>query len=77
MVMLEALENILKCGDQHFQDQDGNNSFVIQMEIDGVIDHLEEAQMHKNHLVFEKAASILNTYFVPETEGDADLLNVI
>ena len=47
------------------------------MEIEGVIDHLEEAQMHKNHLVFEKANHILNSYFVPENEGDADLLNVI
>jgi len=33
--------------------------------------------MHKNHLVFEKANSILSTYFVPDNEGDADLLNVI
>ena len=42
MVMLEAIENILKCGDQHFRDNDGNNQFVIQMEVEGVIDHLEE-----------------------------------
>lgn len=36
------------------------------MELEGVLDNLEEVQMHKNHLVFEKAASILTTYFVSE-----------
>jgi len=77
MVVLEALENILKCGEEHFKDAEGNNSFVVQMEVEGVIDHLEEAQMHKNHLVFEKASTLLNKYFVPENDGDADLLNVI
>ena len=43
MVVLEALENILKCGEEHFKDTEGNNSFVVQMEVEGVIDHLEEA----------------------------------
>ena len=43
MVVLEALENILKCGEEHFKDAEGNNSFVVQMEVEGVIDHLEEA----------------------------------
>jgi len=29
MVMLEALENILKCGDEHYKDGEGNNQFVL------------------------------------------------
>lgn len=42
MVMLEGLENILKCGAEHFVDQDGQNMFVLQMEAEGVLDQLEE-----------------------------------
>jgi hypothetical protein len=47
------------------------------MENEGVLDNLEEVQMHKNHLVFEKAASILQTFFVPEGQDDDDLLATI
>lgn len=77
MVMLEALENILKCGEAHFKNAEGHNQFVLQMEAEGVLDNLEDVQTHKNHLVFEKAATILTTYFVAEGQGDADLLATI
>ena len=70
----DTIENILKCGDEHFTDDSGVNQFVIQMEVDGVFDKMVEAQMHKNHRVCEKASKILNKYFVTE---DEDLLAAI
>lgn len=48
-VALEGLENILKCGQLHFHDENGENKFAIQMEMDGSIDDLEQLQQHPNH----------------------------
>jgi len=63
MVSLEALENILKCGKEHFVDNNGDNMFTLVAEQSGLIDKLEELQMHKNHLVYERTVSLLETYF--------------
>lgn len=52
MVLLEAVENILATAEKDFKDAEGYNQFALLMEAEGVIDHLENAQMHKNHLVF-------------------------
>ena len=32
MCCLEAMENILKCGNEHFMNQEGVNQFVIKFE---------------------------------------------
>ena len=40
-VALEGLDNTLKCGQQHFIDQNGDNKFSISVETDGTLDDLE------------------------------------
>jgi len=39
-VTLEGLENVLSCGDQHFN-QGGNNLFALEFEREGGLDSLE------------------------------------
>lgn len=45
------------------------------MEREGVIDKLEELQMHKNHLVYERTVKMLETYF--QDDAEMDLMDVI
>jgi len=39
-VILEAINNILKCGKEHFM-QDGNNLFTLKLESMGAVDKIE------------------------------------
>lgn len=47
-VALEGIENILKCGKEHFL-INGENKFALRLEQEGGIDALEPLQMHPNH----------------------------
>lgn len=75
-VALEGLENILKCGQLNFLDENGENKFAIQMEMDGSIDDLEELQQHPNHNIYNQALKIIDTYFNEDAQNDP-LLNAI
>lgn len=41
-VSLEGLDNVLQCGQENFKNEDGDNTFAIIMEQDGLLDSLEE-----------------------------------
>lgn len=41
-VSLEGLENVLACGQENFKNEDGENTFSIIMEQEGLLDYLEE-----------------------------------
>jgi len=70
MVILDALDNILKVGFHDSQGSQGpeDNKYAEIVEECGGLDTLEELQRHENEDVYEKSVKILNTHF--ESEED-------
>jgi importin subunit alpha-1 len=76
IVAIEGIANILKCGKQHFLNENGENLFCLELELVGGLDKLENLQMHKNHEIYDKAIKLLEEYFNTEGE-DEDLFGII
>mmetsp|Transcript_4067 Transcript_4067/g.13063 ORF Transcript_4067/g.13063 Transcript_4067/m.13063 type:complete len:454 (+) Transcript_4067:1-1362(+) len=71
MVALEGVDNILSAGERVKQAQGlGENLFAGFFEECGGLDALEQLQNHEAANIYDKAVSILQTYF--EVEGDDD-----
>lgn len=72
-VALEGLENILRVG-QKEKDSSGTefNDYARSIEAVGGLDKIEALQQHSNQEVFEKAARILEMYFMAEEEEEID-----
>jgi len=64
LVALEGLENILKVSDID------NNQYTSLIEAADGLDKIEQLQAHQNNDIYEKAVSILETYFAAEEEDD-------
>ena len=62
-VALEGLYNILKCGKDHYIDEQGNNRFALIMEMQGNLDDLEELQTHPNHTIYAESLKIIEEFF--------------
>jgi len=75
LLSLESLENLLKVGEREAKD-DGNQYILLVEEAKGV-DRMEALQNHPNNEIYEKAASILETYFQAEEEDENTLPNII
>lgn len=69
-VALDALENILKVG-EFLKSQAGYNPFISAIEEARGIDKLNELQVHESPEVFQKAFSLLETYFKEDEMDDA------
>jgi ribosome assembly protein YihI (activator of Der GTPase) len=69
-VALEAFENTLRCGQNNFLDQNGDNRFAILMEELGLLDDLENLQQHPNHNIYNAALKIIGNYFNEEETED-------
>jgi len=54
--------------------QDDQNPYCILVENEGLIDALEELQMHGNEAVFKKAVEIMTNFFQLEEGQDFNLL---
>jgi len=68
-VVLDALAKILRVGEA-----DDNQEFADKVEECGGLDLIEALQDHENDRIYQKAASLLTTYFESEeTEADADI----
>ena len=65
-VALEGLENILQVGQQHFLDENGENTFAIVFENEGSLDDLEDLQTNPNQSIYEQAARIIEAYFAED-----------
>jgi len=61
-ISLEAIKNLLKCGDNHYV-QEGENTFLVMLESLGGVAKIEGLQTHSNNDVYKKALEILETYF--------------
>lgn len=72
MVAMEGIENILRVGKKEAH-LNGTNKFGDNVEECGGLDKLEGLQSHDNGEIYEKAHSILKTYFDPEEEEDAGI----
>jgi len=68
MVVLDALENILKVGLADANEGNGENAYADIVEECGGLDTLEELQRHENEEVYEKSVKLLQDYF--ESEED-------
>jgi len=68
MVAMEATENILKMGES--SSKDGTNYYADLFDECGGCDMLEEVENHDNQEVYEKALSILVTYFTTEDDDE-------
>mmetsp|Transcript_26294 Transcript_26294/g.47117 ORF Transcript_26294/g.47117 Transcript_26294/m.47117 type:complete len:520 (-) Transcript_26294:3032-4591(-) len=76
LVVLQGLRIILECGRVHFSE--GNtNPFVILVEESGGLKALEDLQGHTNPNVYEKALTLLETYFELEEDENENLLKAI
>lgn len=61
-VVLEAINNILKCGEQFFE-FDGENIFLVKFDQLGGMQKLEKLQMHQNQEIYDRAFKIMEKYF--------------
>ena len=66
-VALEGLENIFECGKEHFNDENGENRFVLLFEGYGFIDDLENLQGHQNHSIYAQTIKLIERFFSDET----------
>lgn len=67
LVALEGLENILKVGEKDSKET-GVNQFAARIESCHGLDKIELLQNHQNNEIYEKAVSILETYFAAEED---------
>jgi importin subunit alpha-1 len=72
LVALEGLENILKAGEVLAELRNTENPFLDVVEQHEGIDNMEKLQHHDNESVYQRAVSILETYFNAEEE-DPDM----
>jgi len=73
LVALEGIENILKAGEK---DSKTGEEYTLQVDECNGIDKMEGLQNHENNDIYEKAVSILETYFhAEEDENTAPHLN--
>jgi HEAT repeat protein len=75
LVALEGLENLLKVGEKDSKDS-GTNEYVLLIEEHRGVDYIESLQNHPNNEIYEKAVSILETYFQAEEEDQNTAPNV-
>lgn len=68
MVVLDALDNILKVGLRDSPGGSEDNKYADIVEECGGLDTLEELQRHENEEVYDKSVKILQAYF--ESEED-------
>eukprot|EP01112_Ceratiomyxa_fruticulosa_P007110 TRINITY_DN1836_c0_g1_i1.p1 TRINITY_DN1836_c0_g1~~TRINITY_DN1836_c0_g1_i1.p1 ORF type:complete len:535 (-),score=129.63 TRINITY_DN1836_c0_g1_i1:424-2028(-) len=71
-VALEGLENILKIGERDARDDPntgGVNIYATMIEEAEGLDKIEALQHHHNHDIYQKAVSMLETYFAAEEEA--------
>ncbi|KRX01871.1 Armadillo-type fold [Pseudocohnilembus persalinus] len=61
-VILEAINNILNCGQQNFT-SNGENIFLIELDNQQGVDKIEELQKHTCNNVYKKALNILEKHF--------------
>lgn len=73
-VALEAFENTLRCGQNHFLNMNGENQFAILMEELGLLDDLESLQQHPNHNIYNAALKIIDNYFNEEESSEPIML---
>lgn len=66
---LEAMCNLLKLGKNLYMNQDGSNPVAIQLEKSGMYDYIENLQYHESEIVYEKAISMIESYFEIEEEN--------
>ena len=74
-VALEGLENILKMGQlvaSSEADGGGGNPMCVLLEEAGGLDQLEALQSHADDEVYQRAVSMLETYFGEEDDEDGD-----
>jgi hypothetical protein len=71
-VGLEALDNILKCGEK-----DMVNDYATKIEECRGLDKLENLQHHPNTEIYEKCIHILETYFAAEEEDQNISPNIV
>ncbi|CAD8065921.1 unnamed protein product [Paramecium sonneborni] len=64
-VVLEAIFNVLKRGDQDFKE---DNYYLTKLEEMGVISKIEQLQKHQNQGVYQKCFNILEQYYEAESE---------
>ncbi len=67
VVALEALENLLKVGQQDAAKY-GQNKVATFIEDAGGLDKIEGLQSHPNHEIYEKAVKLLEIYFAASEE---------
>ncbi len=74
MIVLEALKNMLKCGAEHYVNQEREeNVFLSKFDSLGGVQKLENLQKHPNEDVYAKTINILETFYVSSDEIDDDL----
>ena len=67
---LEGLCKVLEFGKQISLE---NNPYGLIAEQFGLLESLEELQLHNNEMVFKKVQDILTTFFEPEEDEGAKL----
>jgi HEAT repeat protein len=75
LVALEGIENLLKVGEKDSKDNGVNEYSLLIEELRG-LDNIEALQNHPNNEIYEKAVSILETYFAAEEDDQNTAPNV-
>jgi len=76
-VAMEGINRILKHGQENFKTEQGTNPFADIVEECGGLDKLEQLQGHPNTNIYEKARTIIESYFEVEEDENSQLIQLI
>ena len=76
-VALEGLNRILKCGKENFMGAGEISEFAVVVEECGGLNKLEKLQQHLNTQIYEKARSMIESFFQVEADENESLIQMI
>jgi importin subunit alpha-1 len=77
IVAMEGIRYMLKCGQEHFPDEQGRNSFAIIFDECGGLEKTEQLQFHQNPQVYKKAVEVIEANFATEENENDELIQAI
>ncbi|CAI2364238.1 unnamed protein product [Moneuplotes crassus] len=77
IILLEGIKNCLDVGQQSFINEEGFNKFALIFENCGGLDTIEKFYAHEDHLIYQVAEEIIESYFLVGVNFDEDEVDKI
>ncbi|CAI2360054.1 unnamed protein product [Moneuplotes crassus] len=76
IILLEGIKNCLGIGQQSFINEEGFNEFALIFENCGGLDTIEKFYAHGDHLIYQLAEEIIESYFLVDVNLDEDEVDI-